>query len=108
MPSFGRCPFLFTLALLLAAACVVHAAETPRTRVAGVAQAIEDRYFDADRGREIADSLREAADNGAFDALATPQALSDALTARLKPLDRHFDVALDVALGLARGAAPHD
>jgi len=80
-------PFLLLLALPAA-----HAAETPRARVDGVAQAIEDRYFDVDRGRKIADDLRKAADAGEFDALAAPQSLADALTKRLKPLDRHFRV----------------
>src|SRR5690606_1007845 len=82
------------LPLLLLSLPVVHAAETPRTRVDGVAQAIEDRYFDAERGRKIAGDLRKAADAGEFDALAAPRSLADALTARLKPLDRHFRVKL--------------
>lgn len=96
MTSSRRRSALPALLLLLAAACASHAtghaAETPRTRVAGVAQAIEDHYFDADRGRTIADGLRAAAADGAFDALAAPQALAHALTTRLKPLDRHFHV----------------
>ncbi|MDN5782315.1 MAG: S41 family peptidase [Luteimonas sp.] len=92
MPSFRHRAILLPLLLLLAAAQAVQAAETPRTRVAGVAQAIEDHYFDAERGRAIADGLHEASDDGAFDALAAPQALAEALTARLKPLDRHFRV----------------
>src|SRR5690606_25394511 len=65
---------------------------TPRAQVAGVAQAIEDHYFDADRGRDIAQHLRSAADAGAFDAQTSPQALAEVLTTRLKPLDRHFRV----------------
>jgi len=80
------------LPLLLLLALPAHAADTPRTRVDSVAQAIEDRYFDVDRGRGIADDLRKAANAGEFDALAAPQSLADALTARLKPLDRHFRV----------------
>jgi hypothetical protein len=100
MTSSRRRTALLALLLLLATACATHAAghaadhaaETPRTRVAGVAQAIEDHYFDADRGRTIADGLRVAAADGAFDALAAPQALAHALTTRLKPLDRHFRV----------------
>src|SRR3546814_1460727 len=80
------------LSLLLACPAVLAADSTPRAQVAGVAQAIEDHYFDADRGRDIAQGLRSAADAGRFDARTTPQALAEALTARLKPLDRHFRV----------------
>lgn len=109
MTSFRRRSVLLPL-LLLAAACTahaaVHAAQTPRTRVAGVAQAIEDHYFDADRGRAIADGLRGAIDDGAFDALAAPQALADALTARLKPLDRHFRVNVAPPGGTMERRAP--
>jgi len=96
MPLFRRraIPLLLSLLLSLLLACpaAMAADTTARMRVAGVAQAIEDHYFDAGRGREIADGLRSAADAGAFDAQASAQALADALTARLEPLDRHFRV----------------
>lgn len=94
MPSFRHRAILPALLLLAATQAVpsTPAAETPRGRVALVAQAIEDHYFDAGRGRTIADGLREAAGHGAFDALNPPSALADALTGRLKPLDGHFRV----------------
>jgi C-terminal processing protease CtpA/Prc len=92
MPSFRHRTALLLLSLLLACPGALAADATPRSQVAGVAQAIEDHYFDADRGRDIAQGLRSAADAGAFDAQSSPQALAEALTARLKPLDRHFRV----------------
>lgn len=92
MSPSRRCIRLLSFVLLLAAACTAHASETPRTRVAGVAQAIDEHYFDPERGRDIANDLRESAADGAFDALVAPQALADALTARLEPLDSHFRV----------------
>src|SRR3546814_9759687 len=90
MPLFRHRTALLLLSLLLACPAVLAADSTPRAQVAGVAQAIEDHYFDADRGRDIAQGLRSAADAGRFDARTSPQALAEALTARLKPLDRHF------------------
>ena len=87
MPSLR---IIATLLFVLALPAV--AGNTPRAQVAGVAHAIEDRYFDADRGRQFADGLRAAADAGSFDAMTDPGTLASALTARLKPLDRHFRV----------------
>lgn len=92
MPLFRHRTALLLLSLLLACPAVLAADSTPRAQVVGVAQAIEDHYFDADRGRDIAQGLRSAADAGRFDARTSPQALAEALTARLKPLDRHFRV----------------
>ncbi|MDG2519295.1 S41 family peptidase [Lysobacter soli] len=78
-------------AVLLLSAFAAHAAPVPRERVDAVADAIAANYFDPARGKAIADDLRRDAASGKFDALA-PQALADALTARLRPLDRHFRV----------------
>lgn len=64
----------------------------PRQAVAGIAQAIEDRYFDPAKGKQIADGLRAAAAKGEFDALTDPRDLAQALTRRLQPLDHHFTV----------------
>lgn len=69
-----------------------HAQTTPRTQVAGVATAIEQNYFDADRGRKIAGDLRAAAGRGEFDALTDRTALAAALSRRLRPSDGHFRV----------------
>jgi len=78
-------------AVLLLSVFAAHAAPVPRERADAVADAIAANYFDPARGRAIADDLRRDAASGVFDALA-PQALADALTARLRPLDRHFRV----------------
>ena len=92
MPLFRPRAVLLLLSLLLACPAALAAETTPRAQVAGVAQAIEDHYFDADRGRDIAKGLRSAADAGTFDAHTSPQALAEVLTARLKALDRHLRV----------------
>lgn len=77
---------------LLLFSFVAHAQTTPRTRVDGVAAAIEQNYFDVGRGKKIADDLRGAAARGEFDALEDRTALADALTRRLRPSDGHFRV----------------
>jgi len=93
-------------AVLLLSACAAHAAPVPRERADAVADAIAAHYFDATRGKAIADDLRRDAADGVFDALA-PQALADTLTARLRPLDRHFRVRWnDGATGPAGASGP--
>ena len=87
MPKLHR----IAAAVLLLSAFAAHAAPVPRERVQAVADAISGHYFDPARGKAIADDLRRDASTGAYDALA-PQALADTLTARLRPLDRHFRV----------------
>lgn len=79
---------------LLSAACVASAqtANPARLHVDGIAQAIQDHYFDVDRGREIAADLRATAARGEFDALTDQTALATTLTKKLKPLDGHFRV----------------
>lgn len=79
---------------LLSCPCAVAswANEAMRRHVEGVATAIERNYFDAGKGRDIADDLRAAAGRGEFDAQTDPKALAIALTRRLRPLDRHFTV----------------
>ncbi len=67
--------------------------DTPvRSNVDQIARAIEDNYFDAARGRQIATDLRTAATSGAFDKLTDNRDLATALSDRLKPLDRHFTI----------------
>jgi hypothetical protein len=105
---------LRALAFLLICTSAVHASAVPaeslrRSEVDAVARAIEKNYFDAERGKRIADDLRSDAAEGAFDTLATPEALAQALTAQLKPLDRHFRVqrSTDGAeTGVSQAAAP--
>jgi hypothetical protein len=83
-----------SLALLLLAANAMAAAEdpAPRANAAGIADAIEAHYFDAERGRRIANALRADAASGKFDALTDERDLATALSDRLKPLDGHFRV----------------
>jgi hypothetical protein len=103
MPNLFRAA---TAVLLLSLASVVSAQPAPRERADAVADAIAERYFDPVRGRQIADDLRRDADAGAFDALVAPQALADALTARLRPFDRHFRVSWNGSGDRARPTAP--
>ncbi|MDC8013447.1 S41 family peptidase [Tahibacter soli] len=91
------------LALLFASGA---GAQTARKPVAAVASAIEDNYFDAARGKTIADDLRQASADGAFDALTEPAKLAEALTERLKPLDRHFRVTWSDGAGRSGPSAP--
>lgn len=88
-----RAIFLIALAYLLTAIIPATSAQsTHQAAVDGIAQAIQDHYFDVDRGRKIANDLRAAADRGEFDALPDPAALAARLTKQLKPLDGHFRV----------------
>lgn len=93
--------------LLLCALCwpvVAGAKEGCRDDVARVATAIESHYFDPVRGRQIAVALNEDAARAQFDASCEPRRLAEALTTRLKPLDRHFRVTWS-APGFARSLA---
>lgn len=60
--------------------------------IAALAQVIEDEFFDAARASQIAEDLRSASTDGAFDAADEAEALASALTARLSEEDRHFGV----------------
>ena len=85
--------FRIVLACLLMTTTPATLAQTTnRNAIEGVAQTIQDQYFDADRGRKIAADLRAAAAQGEFDAPADPVALATVLTKKLKPLDGHFRV----------------
>src|SRR3546814_10139880 len=90
MPLFRHRTALLLLSLLLAWPAVLAADSPPRAQVARVAQAIEDHYFDADRGRDNAQGLRSAADPVGIDARHSHPALAVALPSRLKTLNRHF------------------
>jgi len=82
--------FLLFLALcVLLPTCV---AVEPRAVAGRVADTIEREYFDPAQARAIADGLRNAARQGELDGLAHPQELATALTTRLRPHDRHFNV----------------
>jgi hypothetical protein len=100
---------LFRIALACLLPTVVFAASAQssnQTAVDGIAQAIQDHYFDADRGRKIAADLRASAKRGEFDALPDPTALATALTKKLKPLDGHFRVRWSADATASREAGP--
>ena len=63
-----------------------------RSHVDGIADAIEQYYYDAQRGSRIAADLRSAAARGEFDDSSDARDLATRLTDRLDPLDRHFRV----------------
>ena len=100
------------LAVLLMLSCAASAgAREPRATADAVARAIEQHYYDADRGARIAADLREAAARGEFDAHTAPLDLATALDARLDPLDRHFSVrwsppSADATPGRTRRGGP--
>jgi hypothetical protein len=79
-------------AFLLFALSAVAQAQAPRATADAVAQAIEDNYYDAKRGAEIAAQLRAATAKGDFDGSESPLDLATALSAKLAPLDGHFNV----------------
>ncbi|BCW88308.1 hypothetical protein sos41_14470 [Alphaproteobacteria bacterium SO-S41] len=84
--------FAAALVYGLLGASTALAAPAPRGGVGDVAAAIEAHYFDPAKAKSIADDLRSAAANGAFDALTDPRDLAQTLTTKLKPLDAHFNV----------------
>ncbi len=74
-------------------AATAHAEEAqPRKHVREIAQVIEAHFYDADRGREIAQELVREAEQGAFDSIDDPQDLGARLTKRLRRIDGHFSV----------------
>lgn len=98
---------LFVAAAMMIAPSAHAQSVAPRTVVAQIAQAVEDRYFDAARGREIADLLRSEAEQGRYDSLTDPRDLEVALTRRMKPLDHHFNVTWsDPAVAAPTASAP--
>lgn len=84
--------FAFGTALALVLAGTAQAA-APRDVVGRVADQIAARYFDAQTGARISAELKAEAARGDYDRYATPDDLSAALTARLRPQDAHFQVA---------------
>lgn len=84
-------PTLLTAALCLLAVSSGALADN-REVVRDIATLIENNYFDAAKAQALARELRSAARAGAFDQVREPRALAVALTSRLKPVDRHFNV----------------
>lgn len=76
-----------------------------RAAVADVAQLVEENFFDPERGRAIADQVRERAQSGGFDRFTNPYDLATALTEVLHPHDGHFNVAYRPA-GAPAGGPP--
>jgi len=83
---------LGALALAGLLAGTAQAAE-PREVVGRVADRIAERYFDAAKGAKLAAELKAEAARGDYDRYKAPLDLAQALTARLKPQDGHFQVA---------------
>ena len=97
-------PVLTAIVLaLLPFITVGQAHESPRTHVEAVARTIEQDYFDAARGKQVATELRSAAVKGEFDTLVDKRELASALSVRLEPFDRHFRVGWEPP---QRSAAP--
>ncbi len=87
---------ILAAALLAAAPAFAQTAPpTPRATVGAVAERIRDLYFDPAAGDRIADGLEAESAAGAYDALTDARDLAAALSARLRPLDAHFNVAFD-------------
>jgi hypothetical protein len=82
---------LSALVLSLTLAGAAQAAE-PRAVVEKIADQIAARYFDPAKGERLAAELKAEAAKGAYDRYAAPLDLAQALTARLKPQDSHFNV----------------
>lgn len=84
-----------------------HAQEVdPRIATEEIAAAIEENFYDAERGTEIAADLRREAAAGTYGALTEPYALASALSRRLAPLDGHFRVNWTGAQPSGDAAAP--
>lgn len=60
--------------------------------VAAAATAVEENFYDSERGAAIAAELREAGQSGAFADADTAETLADALRDRLHVHDNHFAV----------------
>lgn len=82
--------------LYLCLLCLLGTAQAdelkPRREVRAIGQVIAAHYYDADRGRSIADELTLQADRGAFDQISNPEDLASRLTSQLREIDRHFKV----------------
>jgi hypothetical protein len=80
--------------LLVAASTLAAGSVDADTReiVGELATLIENNYFDPEKARQIARELRAAERAGSFAKHSDPRDLAVALTARLKPSDRHFNV----------------
>lgn len=79
-------------------------AAQPRAVVGRVADQIAANFYDPARGAQIAAELKAEAARGAYDGYKAPLDLAEALTARLRPLDGHFQVQWQAPQGAPAGA----
>jgi len=100
--------FLGAVALAWILAGPAQAAE-PRDVVGRVADRIAAGYFDVAKGARLAAELKAEAAKGDYDRYKEPLDLAQALTARLKPSDAHFNVTWSASpppQGGPRGPSP--
>ncbi len=76
--------------------------------VTEIASMIENNYFDAQTGQEVARELRQAARSGAYSKYAEPRDLAAALTAQLRRTGRHFNVVWFPAPQVGQSSASED
>ncbi|WP_334160650.1 S41 family peptidase [Phenylobacterium sp.] len=76
-------------------------AAQPRAVVDRVADQIAANFYDPARGAQIAAELKAEAARGAYDRHTAPLDLAEALTARLRPLDGHFQVQWQAPQGVS-------
>lgn len=69
-------------------------ADARRATVMAAADAVAEHFYDSARGEEIAADLRNQLESDGFSDAGTRQALAEALTGALRPLDNHFSVRM--------------
>lgn len=105
-----------TLFVMMAAATALFAppstaqtaAPEPRAVADRIAQIVSDRYWSPERGAEIATTLRQRAQSGAYDRISDPRELASAFATTLRPFDNHFQVEYRPAGSAANAVAPVD
>jgi hypothetical protein len=77
-----------------------------RSVVDTVAAQVERLYVDADTGQKIAARMRDRARAGAYDTIADPLRLGEALTRDLRSVNGDLHLSVRYTAAAARGAAP--
>lgn len=93
------------MALMGAPAVAASEATDPARSVREIADVIEESFFDAGVGRDVAAGLRSDAAAGTFSSYSD-EALAKELTSRLKKVDGHFRVGAPVAAGAQANPSP--
>jgi hypothetical protein len=93
----------FALSVPLSLSAQPAPAPTPRDVATQVAQAVDEVYFDPERGHRIAEGLRAHARSGDYDRFGNPLDLATALSAYLHPFDGHFTVVYRPEVGSLPG-----